>query len=304
VADQSGYGDRRLSKWVSDELVLALSGKKGLAGVEFSPISPIIRRAVSEGRILPTQVETPPQTPTAAIALAQALGMDAVLQSTIESLVLTEYPKQTKVSMAGELYAVAANYNAQTGEAAATPTAERTLKTVGASRAVMQYTGADGPLVREAVRECVEQVAAAVAGEEGVKAAPRARKTPSWIPIVLVVGLLALVVSAAGDDDNGAPGANAPKPGALRVEGGGIRLTWQAPSPSSLTLLKYQIQRQVDREPWQFIDAGQVGATDTSFFDANVSTTDTHQYRYRIAAVYTSQAVSRFATFDGISFPS
>lgn len=306
VVDQSGYGEARLSKWVSDELVLAITGKPGLAGTEFSNTSPLVRRAQAEGRLLPAQVENPPQTPAAAVAIGYALQTDAVLQVTIESLVMTEYPKQAKVSLSGELYSVAANYNRQTGEAAATPTAERTFKVVGASHPVTQYNGADRPLVREAIRGAVIQVATAVAGGEPGRAAPSGKRGGnSWIGVVLVVGLLALLVSNVKNESRAPAGAFAPVPVALSVQAGGVQLTWQAPPPGGLTLLKYEIQRSVDGQPYQVIDNGLVGAGVTSFFDplTGITTTDSHLLRYRIAAVYTNQAVSAFANFSQVSFP-
>jgi hypothetical protein len=306
VVDQSGYGEARLGRWVSDEVVLAVTGKPGLAGSEFVSTSPVVRRALAEGRLLPAQIETPPETPAAAVAIGHALQVDAVLQVTIESLVMTEYPKQAKVSLSGELYAVAANYNQQTGEAAATPTAERTFKVVGASHPVTQYNGADQPLVREAIRGAVTQVAAAVAGEEPGRVAPPSPKhNTAWIGVILVVGLLALLVSSTKNESHAPAGAFAPVPVSLSVQAGGIQLTWQAPPPGGLTLLKYEVQRSVDGQPYQSVDNGLVGAADFRFFDplTGVSTTETHLLRYRIAAIYTNQAVSSFANFAQVSFP-
>jgi hypothetical protein len=83
------------------------------------------------------------------------------------------------------------------------------------------------------------------------------------------------------------------------VESNGIRLIWQPPSASNLTLLKYQIQRSFNNGPFQFIDQGQVSASQTQFFDQDLVP---GEYRYRIAAVYTNQAVSPFATFTMITF--
>lgn len=305
VADQSGRGDTRLSKWVADELVLGITGQKGLAGMEFSAISPLVRRAVAEGRVLPAQVETPPQSPAAAVTVGHALQADAVLQMTVESLVITEYPKQAKLSLAGELYSVSANYNQETGGAVATPTAERTFKAVGASRLVTQYAGADQPLIREAVRESALQVSRAIAGEEAAPttAAPSHKRNTAWVGVVLGLGLLALLVSGVNNDRSAPQGAFAPVPVSLVVQEGGFQLAWQAPPPGDLTLLRYQIQRSVDGQPYQLIDGGMVGPGLTTFFDSNVSTTERHLYRYRIAAVYTNQAASPFANFSQIAFP-
>ncbi len=305
VADQSGRGDTRIARWIGNELVLGISGQEGLAGLEFNANSPLVRRAVSEGRVLPAQVETPPQTPTAAVAVGRALGVDAVLQMAVDTLVVTEYPKQAKISLSGELYSVAANYNFQTGEAAATPTAERTFRATGDSELVTRYDGSDQPLIRQAIQRATAQVAAAVAGDETAPqvAAPARKSKTSWVGIALGLGLLALLVSGLDKDEPAPAGAAPPVPVSLTIQTGGIQLVWQAPAPGGLTLLRYQIQRSVDGQPFQFIDGGMVGAAQTSFFDTDVSTTERHVYRYRIAAVYTTQAVSPFASFSQIAFP-
>jgi hypothetical protein len=293
-------------KWVSDELVLGITGKPGLEGVDYSAISPVVRRAISEGRILPAQIETPPQTPAAAVALGHALQVDAVLQVTIDSMVITEYPKQAKVSLSGELYDVAANFNPQTGEAAATPTAQRTFKVVGASSPVANYNGADSPLIHEAISDAVVLVSAAVAGEQPTVAPAHHKNNNTWIAVVIVIGLVGVLVANVHNSSHAAAGAFPPVPVSQNIEAGGVQLTWNAPAASGLTLLRYQIKRQIDGGPFQFIDGGLVGASATSYFDnlSTVLTPGEHSVTYQIAAVYTSQAVSPFATFSTVSFPN
>ncbi|HEY3397677.1 MAG TPA: fibronectin type III domain-containing protein [Armatimonadota bacterium] len=299
--DQSGRGEMDLGRRVADQLVLAISAKPGLAAMEFVPTSPQVRRAVADGRLLPAQADTPPATPAAAVQVARALKMDAVLSLTLESVVITEFPKQAKVSVSGELYSVAANYNSQTGEVAATPQAERTYKVTGASPLVTNYSGSDQPLIREAIDDAISQIATATAGEEALPVVTHKKSnTGMWVALLVGVGLLAVLASNSGGDNNGSVGALPPVPGSLNVEAGGIRLTWTPPLPSAKTLLKYQIQRSKDGAPFQFIDMNLVGATATTFFD---STPPPGNYRYRIAAVYTDQSVSPFASFSQISFP-
>jgi len=77
AADQSGRGDPGLGRLVADQLVLALAGKPGLAAWEFTPISPQVRRAIAEGRLVPVQAEALPQTPAAAVVIAHGLRTDA-----------------------------------------------------------------------------------------------------------------------------------------------------------------------------------------------------------------------------------
>jgi hypothetical protein len=111
--------------------------------------------------------------------------------------------------------------------------------------------------------------------------------------------LLALLISNTKSSSKAPGGVLAPVPVRLQVESNGIRLVWQPPPPSDLTVFGYQIQRSFNGGPWQYIDQGQVTASMTQFFDQNLVS---GEYRYRIAAVYTNQAVSPFINFVGVSF--
>jgi hypothetical protein len=88
---------------------------------------------------------------------------------------------------------------------------------------------------------------------------------------------------------------------------GGITLNWSAPKAGGLTLLGYQIQRQIDGGPYQYLNNGvPIAASTTSYFDnlATIVSPGTHSINYKIAAVYTNQAVSAFAVFSTVSFPN
>ena len=87
----------------------------------------------------------------------------------------------------------------------------------------------------------------------------------------------------------------------LRVESNAIRLFWQAPVPTELTLLRYQIKRSINNGAWHYIDQGNADASRTSWPDFDV--TAGNSYQYRIRAVYTNQAVSDpWSVFNRITF--
>ena len=298
--DQSNAGADYLTRMLTDELTLAITSVKGLAALEFDANSPVVMRAVNEGRVLPVQVEAGSTTAAAAIQLAAVLGTDAVVMTTIENAAWSDQPRQVKLIISGSVYPVAGNYNPQTKEVSATPQTERTFKVVGASAALGGYSGSDHPLFRDAVRDGVRQIAGLFVGipaTSGVQ--PKHKRTDlSWLAYVIGVGLVVMFV-ATKKTSHAAAGALAPIPVQLHVEANGIRLIWQAPPPGGLTLLKYQIQRSFNGGTYQFIDQGQVGPNDTQFFDESLPT---GQYRYRIAAVYTNQSVSAFVSFSSVSF--
>jgi hypothetical protein len=302
TVDQSNAGADYLTKMLTDELTLSITSVRGMAALEFDANSPVVQRAVNEGRVLPVQVEAGSTTAAAAIQLAAVLGTDAVVMTTIENAAWSDQPRQVKLIVSGAVYPVVGNYNPQTKEVSATPQTERTFKVVGAAPALGGYQGPDRPLFRDAIRDAVRQIAGLFVGipaTPGGGIQPRHKKADlSWLAYVIGVGLVAMFVATKKTNHTEA-GALAPIPVQMHAETNGIRLLWQAPPLSNLTLLKYQIQRSYNGGAWQYIDQGQVGAGLTQFFDENLVS---GEYRYRIAAVYTDQSVSAFATFTALTF--
>lgn len=299
--DQSGSGVRYLSRDLTDEVVLALAAKSGVAGAEFRANSPQVRRAVAEGRLLSVQVEAKAQSPAAAVLVGHALKMDAVMMLTIESVVTTESPRQAKVGVSGEIYSVAANFNEQAGEAVPSPQAERTFNVIGASQEVAGYDRSDQPLIREAMRDAARQIAATAAGEEAVPVQPARKKSGwKWIGVLIGVGVLAALVGNKGSGNQASAGALPPVSLTLKVEANGIRLLWAPPPAGDLIVNSYEIQRSLDGAPWQYIAGGaMLNAGATEWFDDNLVT---GAYRYRISALYTDQAQSPWAYFNQISY--
>jgi hypothetical protein len=299
TVDTTGAGVDYLSRMVMDQLALALTSQKGLAALEFLPTTPVVQRAVEEGRVLPVQFEAGTTTPAAAIGIAQALGVDAVILTTADSAVATDNPRQVKLVITGSVFSVAPNYNDQTKEVSATPQADRTFKVIGASQTLAGYSGSDRPLFHAAVMDAVGQITALMMGQPAYASyTSRKSNNLNWLAYVAGVALIVLLVANKGTSHAPA-GALAPIPVSESIQPGGIQLSWDPPPASTLTLLKYQIQRSTNGGPYQYIDQGLVLAGTTTFFDQNLTT---GSYQYRIAAVYTNQAVSPFANFNSVSF--
>ena len=297
--DNSGAGLSYLSRLLSDEVVLGVTGSPGLGAWEFNANAPQVRRAVAEGRLLPVEAESGTQSPAAALRVGNALGVDAVMLLQITQLSSRQGPSQASVVVKGQIYSVASNFSGEIREPVASPQAERSFQVTGVSREVAGYTGSTRALISEAVKDAAAQITAEAGGPAPAPTEPaRNQRELSWIAYALGVGLLALLV--ANSSTSRAPtNALAPVPVAVHVESGGIRLLWSAPSPSDLTLLKYQVQRSYNEGPWVFIDQGLAGAGVTQWFD---DTLPPGAYRYRIGAVYTDQTVSPWANFSQVIF--
>lgn len=78
-----------------------------------------------------------------------------------------------------------------------------------------------------------------------------------------------------------------------------ISLGWTAPTGTTLTILRYQIERSVDATPFERIDTGNVGFGSTSFKDYN-TVSGRHAYQYRMRTLYTNGAVSPYAISGAI----
>lgn len=299
TVDQSGTGVTYLPRMVMDELALALAGQPGTAAIEFRATTPIIQRALEEGRVLPVQVEAGTTTPSAAIQLAQALDADAVILTTVDSAVTTDSPRQVKIVLTGSVFSVATNYDEQAKEVSATPQADHTFKFIGASPALAGYQGSDRSLYRDAAVGAVRQIVDLLVGRRlVVEGGRRGASSLSWLGWIVGAGLVALLVANKGTSHTPAD-ALAPIPVSQQVQANGILLTWNPPPPTTLVLFKYQIQRSRNGSAFQFIDGGTILAGQTSHFDPDLLS---GQYVYRIRAVYTDQSVSPYANFTGVDF--
>ena len=312
VGDESASGLPEIRKIATDSLQMAIDELRELECTEFARNSPLIRRAATEGRVLPTQVETGPTDPREAISIGFALDVDTVLMASIQSYRSTQAPRSVEVILAGQAYDVKPNYDVEAGEPVQRPTVAQAFGVVGVSSKLPGYTGTDRPLAREAIGDAAHRVAKVLSGatiSEVAKPRPAPKKkskTGRWIGYVAAVGLLAWAVSSLSGEDDARPGPDhiPPMPLPLQVEGvSTIRISWEPPTGTALQLLRYQIQRSVNGGAWSDFGPGgasrSVDRAETSYPDFDVATGNS--YSYRIRAVYTDGRTSHWVPFAGIT---
>lgn len=287
-------------------LSLAISDLPGFEAVQFSTTSATVRRAVSEGRLRQIDIEDESRDLGSSLTIGKALGVDYILVGSVRSLERRDDPTSIDVMLSGQVYDVAASVDPDTGEPVAEPKVDTAFGASGSSMARTRYTGSDLPLIREALDDAAAKAAQALAGrvpEDAVTAKPRkSSSTYKWVLLGLLVAGLAL---AANNSDGGGGGGSSPEafpPRNVVVEDqdGAVRLTWDEPTGTTLTLLRYEIYRATDGGAFGRIDAGDVMAG-TTFFNDYSTLTGSHIYQYRMRALYTSGDASPYAVSGAVN---
>ncbi len=308
VLDHSESGYEDVAARATDYLQIALSEVAGLRVAEFSRTSPMVLRAVEEGQIRSVDLEAPVSDPVTAIQIGYALGADEVCLATVSSIETSGEPIQVEVLLNGTCYEVGANVDATTMQVAERPTPSNTFGVTGTSRVRDGYEGSTPPLVREALRDAARKAAQVLAGipaeEMADKGVRRGDKGWRWaVALLVIVGLAMAADSSGGGDAGPVAAAVPPQPLRLQIEPAAIRMFWNAPN-STLTVLRYDIQRSIDNgATWNPAPGsqGNVQADDTSFADFDV--TEGVSYLYRIRAQYTTAGPSAWAQFQSVEFP-
>lgn len=308
VVDNTDAGIADLSRLATNKLQVALNDLAEVACTEFDSTSPIVQRAISEGRLLPVYARAAPTDPAVAITIGHILGMDAVIIANLQDLQIQQEPRQVQVTLRGQYFLVGPNYDLETDQPVAALEAKLTISVTGLSRILASYEGSNRPLIREALEDAAYKFQQIVAGRSATefpvgRAQPPEKKNKwKWLGPLLIVGVLALLLGNKGGERVATPeGAVPPTPTSLRVESNAIRLFWNRPPATELTLLKYQIQRSLDGgRTWQYIDQGNCDASRSSWPDFDVTVGNTYQYRIR--SVYTNQAWSNWALFTQVNY--
>lgn len=307
VIDESDSGLKSLAGNVTDELQLALDSTPVFACTQFSPHSPLVRRAVAEGRIRQVDVEAAATaSPSLAIFMGNALGFDQVVLGSVQSFTVQEEPRQAKVIVSGQAYDVDANVDETTEEVIEEPVVLRAFGVSGTSEEKAGYKGSIAPLTSEAIRSAAYKAAMTLAGSPVTEAPKEKEEADSWkwIMYALALGLLVVGISNAGDDDDPEPGlAEQPEPVrnlTLQQLQTNIRVRWDPPTTTTLERLQYQIWRQVDGQGFSLLD-GRVDPDATFYTDAQ-TLEGTHTYQYRVRVIYTNTDVSEFRTTGNLSF--
>jgi len=263
---------------------------------------------VEEGQIRSVDLEADVTDAVTAIQIGYALEADEVCLATVSSIDTSAEPLQVEVLLNGTCYSVQDNVDATTMQVAERPTPGNTFGVTGASRVREGYEGTMPPLVREALRDAARKASQVLAGMPAeamaAEAPKRGDKGWRWALALLVVVGLALAADSGGDGDEGPVAAAVPpQPLRLEIEPAAIRMFWTAPN-STLTVLRYDIQRSTNNgATWNPAPGsqGNVDAGDTSFADFDV--TEDVTYLYRIRAQYTTAGPSAFAQFQSVVFP-
>ena len=293
---------------LTDALQISIDEIAGLRAAEFSKTSPMVRRAVEEGQIRSVDVEAEVADPVTALRIGYALGADEVCLATITSITVSSAPRGISLLLTGQCYSVSENIDEASGQVKEQLVMSNSFGVSGQSVPRANYRGSDNVLVNEAIRSAARKAAQVLAGQPAEAAAAEHGKKKSshawkWLLAgMLVVGLAIAANTGTHHEATGpAPAASAPVPLRAVQEAAAIRLYWDPPQNTSLTVLRYQIQRSTDHGvTWSFIDNGTVDATDTSFADFNV--TSGVSYRYRIRAQFTETGPSPWAMFNDIQF--
>ncbi len=306
VTNASGSGPGNLADRASGVLTMALDADRSYEGMQFTSTSPSVRRAVSEGRIRQVDVEEGVQDIGTALSMGSALGADYIVLSTIQSYTVKDNPSSVELILSGQMYEVPANINPTTGEPIAEPKVFRAFGVSGASTVRAKYTGPEDVLAQEALRDAAAKAAASLAGRADVGQV-KAKKSTSggykWLLLGLLVAGAAIAIGGSGGGDGGAVvNPDALPPTNLRMEqaNDAVGLHWTEPTATTLTVLRYQIERLIDNPPFSRIDPGTLGQGSTFYFDYELLT-GTHTYQYRIRTIYTSGDVSPYANFGALT---
>jgi hypothetical protein len=307
VVDEGGSPVPDLSNRTTNALQMAISEMPGLECTEFASTSSMVRRAVAEGRIRAVDTDQTKFDAGRALTIGHALQVDAVVLASIQSYRSTKDPRSVEIILSGQSYSVKKNFDADTDEPVAQPAVDRAFGVVGVSKARAKYSGSEHPLMREAVDDAAYKAAQYLAGKtvNDVQGKPKAGKSgggATWLIAALAVGLIAVAVGGSGGSHSTPTGVLPPTGLTISPEATGVRLFWNAPNPTTLTVLFYQVDRSVDGSSYQQL-AGSF-PTAPPVLDAN-PVSGTHAYRYRVRAKYAEGPVSDY-TFAGpvqLTFP-
>lgn len=308
VLDNTEGAYPQAAQRLTDALQMAIEEVPGVRATEFSRTSPMVRRAVQEGQIRSVDVETAVADPVTALRIGYALGADEVLLATVTSLTVSGEPQQVSMLVTGQCYRVADNVDLERGQVKETLVLSNSFGVTGQSTVRARYTGPISVLINEAARSAAQKVAAVLGGQPaGVPSGEAPARKPSkawkWMLAAMITLSLAIAANTATSSEPPGPGPLATAPVPLRVvqEPAALRLYWAPPPGTSLTVLRYQIQRSTDGgQTWSFIDNGEVEAGDTQFGDFDVVAGVT--YRYRIRAQFTETGPSPWAEFMDIQY--
>ncbi|MFW6156305.1 MAG: hypothetical protein ACOC7J_03210 [Armatimonadota bacterium] len=308
VIDGSDSGHEDVTTRMTAYLEMALNQTRNMKAAEFSRTNPLVLRAVEEGQIRAVDLDTEVRDPITAVQLGYALNADEVCLATITSIDVSEEPLEVELLLNGQCYDVAANIDEETMQVAENPEPSNTFGVSGTSNVREGYDASIQPLIREAMKSAASAAASVLSREPAEEAAVKKEKRDdkSWRWIVaaaLIAGLIVASESGGDGGDQPADEALPPRPLDVEIEPSAIELFW-APPDTTLTLLRYDLQRSTDRgATWNPVpnSQGNILPDDTVFADFDVM--EDQSYRYRIRAQYTTTGPSPWVEFGDVQFP-
>lgn len=291
------------ARWATNALQAAIDDLPNMICLDFSRTSPLVRRAVREGKVRSVDVERGVTEAGIAVEIGHAMGADMVVLATLQSYRVSAEPAQIEVVLAGQSYDVKSNYDEQTLEAKAELQVLRAFGVVGKSRPRAKFTGPEGVLAREALRDAAYRAAQVLAGRpaEAVGARPekpKRHKAWRWFLIAAgIAGLVAIVNSGTEAHPARVTGADyRPRSFTAVAQPAGqnaIMLSWQPPRITD-NLLGYELQRSFravgSQTPSPFTTVAglaQLSAASTSWLDHGLNSK--YVYMYRIRARYSDR---------------
>jgi hypothetical protein len=312
-----------LTRWATAALQAGVDTLPNVICLDFGRTSPLVRRALREGRIRTVDIEQQVTDPKVAIQIGHAMEVDMVLLATVSSYKVTSKPATAEVVVGGQLYDVKSNYDDQSQEAKAEPTVFRAFGVVGRSKQWSEGTD-EGVMARQALRDASWRAAQVINGKtaEQVSSAPTEKKSnKSWRWFILAAAVVGLAAITHNSDEptvhTATPVEFLPRNAVATPLTGGenaIKITWLAPeavvtTPAVATaFLGYQLQRQTAAlgsttlsapvTIANFTTLGPAITTFTDFGSGGLATNVT--YYYRIRALYSNRPATDFVQATGV----
>jgi|LSQX01.3.fsa_nt_gb hypothetical protein len=306
ILDESESGYEDLGPRASSAMEIALNAQPGYAANKFTRHSALVQRAVAEGRIRQVDVEAADTASRdMALFLGHELGFATILIASVQSFEIDRETQQANVILSGQLYSVKDNVDEATGIAVDEPTVLRAFGVKGSSTPRADYTGADNPLISEALRDAARKAALSLAGlpQDQVAAEKKDGKNLRWAIYALAVAALIVGVNNAGSSPPKAGPADQVKPVTnvlLQTLQTNLRVSWNEPTGTALQVLRYEVSRNVDGGSFSVISSN-LSPGSTQYTDID-TLSGRHVYQYRVRVLYANGQASGYTYSGAIAF--
>ena len=202
AADDSNSPVTDLSRRITNAMEISIADTPGFECAEFSATSPMVRRAIAEGRVRAVDADQMRFGVNEAIRIGHALQVDGVVLAYIQSYRVTKDPRKIEIILSGQSYAMGRNWDKDTDDPVAAPVVERAYGVVGVSSVHKDYKGSEYPLMREAVEDAAYKAAESLAGKTVAglpisQTSGQGKSGSNWALGLLLVGLLAVAVGGS-----------------------------------------------------------------------------------------------------------